>query len=165
MSNSQWYALVVRSDRAFRVRDALRGLGIDEFLPTRTETTRWSDRVKTSERQLFPGYIFAFFNGNQSQVLDLPGVLHILPSSLNPTPIDSDEISSLRTALASSTASQATLHDYVVGAKVLIKSGPLAGVSGVVVRTKDSVRVSVGIEMLGRAMSVTIDAGDLEKAA
>lgn len=162
-SQTPWYALVVRSNRAFQIRDKLRDQGIDEFLPTYTETTRWSDRTKISTRQLFPGYLFVRCDADASPILDLPGVVQILPSNLNPVSIDPDEISSLRITLASQVP--VSLHAYVVGGKVTIKSGPLSGVSGVVVRTGNSVRVIVGIEMMGRALSVPVDAGDLEKAA
>ena len=160
---SAWYALRVRALYAFRIRDELRRLGVDEFLPTFTETTRWSDRTKISERQLFPGYLFARLNGCASHVLSIPGVINVLPSNMKPTAIEDSEVSSLRIAIESQLPITPCPHS--AGDKVFFRSGPLAGACGVVVRTRDSIRVIVGIEMLGRAVSVTVDAGDLEKAA
>jgi transcription antitermination factor NusG len=159
----QWYALVVRSNRAFKIRDRLQELGIQEFLPTFTETIQWSDRVKTTERQLFPGYLFAKLNGDASSALNLPGVIQLLPSNIKPTSIDDQEISSLRTIIASQVPVQPCV--YVAAQKVTIRSGPFEGVSGVVIRTRGAVQVIVGIEALGKAVKLTVDAADLEKAA
>ena len=45
----------------------------------------------------------------------------------------------------------------------MIGSGPLTGVSGTVVRDGNSARLVVGVEMLGRAVSVEIDAADVKR--
>ena len=162
VGRAHWFALQVRTDRAFKVRDALRDAGIDEFLATYEETTRWSDRTKTSIRQLFPGYVFARVGvGREPAVLALPGVLQLLPTNLHPIAIPDDEIAALRAVIASKLP--AVRCPYVAGNRVTIESGPLAGVSGVVVKTRDETRIVVGVEMLGRAVSVEIEAADLTK--
>jgi transcription antitermination factor NusG len=161
--SAKWYALVVRSNRAFQVRDKLQELGIDEFLPTFTEQIRWSDRIKSTERQLFPGYLFAKLNGDSSFVLNLPGVIQLLPSNLKPTSIDDAEIESLRIVTASQLP--AVRVPYTPGTRVSVISGPLAGACGIVEKSSGAVRVILGIEMLGRAVSVMVDAEDLEKEA
>jgi len=55
----------------------------------------------SSEWHLFPGYLFGRLNGNMSQVLDLPGLAHILPFNLTRPAIDDSEISSLKLAVDS----------------------------------------------------------------
>jgi transcriptional antiterminator NusG len=160
--STQWYALVVQSKWAFRIRDRLQELGIQEFLPTVTETKQWSDRIKTKERQLIPGYLFARLNGDAATVLNLHGVTHLLPSNLNPISIDDSDISNLRIIAAAQVPLERV--PYKPGTRVSVISGPLAGASGVVEKVSGGVRVIIGIEMLGRALSVPVDAGDLEKA-
>lgn len=160
-----WFVLQVQVNRAFRIREWLREAGIGEWLPTYTETIRWSDRQKTFERQVFPGYILVrLATVNQSvRVLRFPGVISLLPTALSPIAVDDQEIRDLRKALASALPVQPCA--YVAGQRVTIRRGALAGVTGAVVRVKGETRVVVGIEMLGRAVSVTIEAADLEKAA
>lgn len=158
----RWYALAVRSNRAFRVRDALLDLKVPAFLPTYWESKRWSDRIKRCERQLFPGYLFACFDSDEdSEILSLSGVLDILPNALRPVPVDDSEIESLRIALTSGLIARPCPH--VVGESVLVERGPLTGASGVVQRVKDEFRLVVGIKMLGRAIGVTLDAEDVKK--
>lgn len=164
---ARWYAVWVMSNAEFVVEDALRGYGIESFLPTWTEVTQWSDRKKTIHRPLFPGYLFARCDpsenerGPRREILRIAGVIEVLPSNLSPAPVDPAEIENLRRMLAADLPF--TPCKYVTGDEVLIDSGPLAGVRGIVQRTKDGTRVIVKIEMLKRAVSVEIDFRDLVK--
>lgn len=158
----RWYALYVMSNAEFVVEEALRGYGIESFLPTWSEVTVWSDRKKTIHRPLFPGYLFA--RCDESQLREIPriaGVIEILPSKLNPAPVDPADIANVRRALAADLPM--TPCRYITGDEVLIDSGPLAGVRGIVQRSKDGTRVIVKIEMLKRAVRVEIDFRDLVK--
>lgn len=159
-----WYALYVMPNAEFVVEDALRADGIETFLPTWLDVTQWSDRKKTIRRPLFPGYLFA--HGARQEVLKvlmLAGVIKILPDNLKPAPVDASEIENVRRALASGLALKPC--EYVTGDQVVIDSGPLAGVKGIVQRSKNGTRVVVKIEMLRRAVSVEIDVKDLMKDA
>ena len=148
----------------FVIEDALEAHGIESFLPTWLETIQWSDRVKTIKRPLFPGYIFARCRAvSRNELVRIAGVIAILPSSLNPLPVDAAEIENVRRALASGAPMKPC--DYVAGDAVSIDTGPLAGVKGIVQRTKNGTRVIVKIEILRRAVSVEIDAGELVKEA
>jgi transcriptional antiterminator NusG len=158
-----WYALWVMSNAEFTVLDALYGYQIEAFLPTWTEITQWSDRKKTIRRPLFPGYLFVRCDAKQRVLLTrIAGVIEVLPTSMNPLPVDPAEIENVRRALAAGLPMKPCA--YVSGDEVVIDSGPLAGVKGIVQRTKNGTRVVVKIEMLQRAVSVEIDALDLMKA-
>jgi transcription antitermination factor NusG len=158
-----WYALRARPAHIQTLQEKLTEAGFETFVATYTETTRWSDRSKTVERQAIPGYLFvSVANVNElHEAAHFPGVLQVLPTLTQPEPIDQTEIASLRQTLASRIP--AAPCAYVAGERVTIDAGPLAGVAGVVVRSEAETRVIVGIEMLGRAVSVAIDAADLKK--
>lgn len=157
-----WYALRLRSNREFRVARHLQEHGFDGYLPTYTQETRWSDRAKKLARPLFPGYIFVCAAAGLTDLLRLPGVVQALPTSTDPALIDEREIESLRIALAS--GKPAAECPYVAGELVEIDRGPLAGVAGVVKRTRGALRVAVNITLLNRAMCVEVDAADLKSA-
>lgn len=158
----KWYALWVMSNAEFVVEDALRGHGIESFLPTWSGETQWSDRKKTIVRPLFTGYLFARCNRAQLDAIPrIAGVIEILPTKLNPQPIETADVENVRLALAAKLP--LTPCQYVTGDAVLIDSGPLAGVRGIVKRTKDGTRVIVKIEILRRAVSVEIDFRELVK--
>jgi transcription antitermination factor NusG len=154
-----WYAARVRSQQERKVQGALIAAGIDEFLPIYREEVRWSDRTKVVERALFPGYIFCRL-ADPLPVLRISGVVQILGSNLTPLAIPDREIANVRAVCAS--LAKAAPCAYVVGQPVVIASGPLAGIEGVIKRVKGALRLIVAIELLGRGMSVEIDAGDVE---
>jgi transcription termination/antitermination protein NusG len=159
---SSWYAIFVLSNAEFVVEDALRTHGIDVYLPTWTEVTTWSDRKKKVQRPLFRGYLFARCDAGQLQhIPHIAGVIQILPSNLKPQPVDDADIDNVRRTMK--LPFPAKPCEYVTGDAVLIDSGPLAGVKGIVRRTKNGTSVVVKIELLQRAVSVEIESRDLVK--
>lgn len=148
----------------FVVEEALVGYGIEVFLPTWTEKTEWSDRVKTIIRPLFPGYLFVNCEGTEPrrEILRIAGIIKVLPTSLSPQSVDGEQIENVRRALA--TRLPVTRCEYKTGDDVLIDKGPLAGVRGIVQRTKQGTEVIIRVEMLQRAVSVHVDAADVLKA-
>ncbi len=55
-------------------------------------------------------------------------------------------------------------HKYIkAGQPYRIIAGPLAGLEGIVVRTKNSIRLVLQIDMLGQATSVEVDTDMIEK--
>ena len=160
-SVSQWFALRLRSQCEFKVSNLLEIAGIESFLPTWSEQVKWSDRVKVTVRPLFTGYVFAKCEVSEiSHILQLAGVVQILPTSIAPIAIPDAEIESLRIVLASDLP--VVCHPHVVGSPVLITHGALAGVSGVVVRTKGETRLVVNLEILNRSVSVEMESADVE---
>lgn len=155
----RWYALRTRSRHEFAVRDELALLGTEQFLPTWREQTRWTDRNTVTTRPLFAGYIFARFDPlARASVLAVRGVVQILSIDSHPTPISDDEIAALRAVVDSPAAFERV--PYVAGSTVRIERGPFAGVSGIVTQTQGAATLTIPITILGRAVSVRIDAAD-----
>lgn len=161
----KWFALRVRAQFEFKVRDSLETAGLEAFLATWSEEVQWSDRKKTTVRPLFPGYVFARMDGFRefNWALQTRGVVQILPDSLNPLAVSDAEIATVKRVMDAKVS--AIPCDFTAGETVTIDNGPLAGVSGVVVKTKGSMRVVVSVEILRRAVSVELDAGTLLKKA
>jgi transcription antitermination factor NusG len=162
--SSSWYAVHVLSNAEFVVESALIGYGIETFLPTWSEKTEWSDRTNITIRPLFPGYLFVKCEGSEPrrEILRIAGIIKVLPTNLSPQPVDADQIENVRRALA--TRLPVTRCDYQAGDEVLIDKGPLAGVKGIVQRTKRGTEVIIRIEMLQRSVCVHVDASDVLKA-
>lgn len=162
-SGNRWFALRTLSRFEFAVRDALAAEGIEQFLPTVAQETRWTDRIAKVTRPLFTGYIFARFVPASAQtVLQTRGVVQILTIDGQPAAIPDEEIAALRCALERGLA---VVHcPYVAGETVRIERGPFSGVSGVISGTVGSTTLTIPITILGRAVAVRIDAADVMKA-
>ena len=97
-----WYAVRVRSNFERITASHLRERGYEEFSPSYKVQRRWSDRTKTVEQFLFPGYVFARLNPhNRLLVVTSPGVVGLVGLGKTPTPIPDQEIENIRTLVRS----------------------------------------------------------------
>jgi transcription antitermination factor NusG len=152
-----WYALHVRARFEKYVQSHLEEKGYESFLPTYVSKRRWSDRVKSLSLPLFPNYVFCKFDvQSRLPILVTPGVNFIVGVGRSPVPVDPQEIVSIRQVLESGVAAKP--WPYIgAGEMVRIETGPLEGLSGIVVRTKGVDRLIVSVSLLMRSVSVDID--------
>jgi transcription antitermination factor NusG len=157
MSNDLWYALKVRSRCEGMVAEILSAKGYELFLPTYKSRRRWSDRVKTLELPLFPGYLFCQFDlKTRLPILTTPGVSFIVGSGRLPEPVDRTEIEDLRTVVRAGVAYSP--HPYVnVGQKVRIEYGALTGLVGLVTEVRNEMRLILSVNLLMRSVSIEVD--------
>lgn len=162
-SRPAWFAARTRSRFEFIARDQLRDACVDAWFPTRMDLSTWSDRKKSIERPLFPGYVFARFGrADVANVLQTRGIVQILGTGTNEySEIDADVIENLKRVAAQ--PAEVSLGAYVVGETVRVERGPFAGIAGVITRVKNAVTLSIPVVILGRSVSVQIDAADVEK--
>jgi transcription termination/antitermination protein NusG len=162
---ASWYALRVRSNHERAVRRLLELRGVDAFLPLYASESRWSDRVKTVERCLYPGYVFAHVL-SLAPALECAGVCGVL-GGIRPAVIPDAEIDSVRIVLAS--MHPKTPVEYAAslepGDAVEIVAGALKGVIGKVQQHAKGLRLVVAVSMFGRGLAVELDAAALRKAA
>src|SRR5258707_12511573 len=73
-------------------------------------------------------------------------------------------ISAIRLAAASS--KRVEPHPFLKeGQKVRVKSGPLSGIEGILQRWKDSLRLVLSVELLGRSVAVEVEQCDIHRDA
>ena len=157
-----WFAVqtMPRHEKAvakhFEVRE------IASFLPLYGEMHRWKNGCRVEvEQPLFPGYLFTRIARDECvRVLSVPGVVSLVGAGRVPTPVSDFEIESLRSGLHLRTFEP---HPYlVVGRKVRIRAGALAGMSGVLVRKKNKFRVVLALDLIMRSVAVEVDIDELE---
>lgn len=152
-----WYAIRVRSRSEVIVSSMLGNRGYEVFLPIYESRRKWSDRIKSVRLPLFPGYTFCRFDACQRRaVITTSGILSIIGSGNGPTPINDDELSSIRAIVRSGVAAQPWPF-LKEGQRVCVKAGPLAGVEGVVLRVSNRERIVVSITLLGRSVAAEIE--------
>jgi len=160
-----WFALQVKSRHERIAAQALRNKGYEEFLPIYQSRRRWSDRLKMLSLPLFPGYVFCRFAPWQRiRVLDTPGVYGIVCAGKIPAPIDESEVKALQAVIRC--RAEAEPWPFLnVGARVTIADGPLRGLSGILVQTKQQQRVVLSVSLLQRSVAVEVDRSRIEQAA
>jgi transcription antitermination factor NusG len=152
-----WYAIRVRPNYEKPVAAALRGKGLQEFLPLIRSKRQWSDRVKIMDLPLFPGYLFCRLNLEaRLPLLTTPGFLYLVGVGKNPEPVDETEIAGIQAVLRSG-LTVTPWPNLVVGQKVRLKHGPLRGLDGVLTRIANRHRIYVSVTLLKRSISVEVD--------
>ena len=152
-----WFAIRVRSNYERTTTIHLRERGYQEFSPSHKVERRWSDRKKTVEQFLFPGYVFSRLDPyDRLPILTIPGVIGLVGLGKIPSPIPDHEIENVRTMVQSGLL-VLPWPCLEVGQRVLIEHGPLAGVEGILQEVKSKWRLVVSIDLLRRAVSTEVD--------
>jgi transcription antitermination factor NusG len=156
-----WYAACTRSRHEKSIVRQLEERGIEYFLPLYRSVRRWKDRRKELDLVLFPGYVFVRLPWRERlRVLQLPSILRFVTFNGLPAALPISELEALRNGLTQGV--YAASHPYLrVGKRVLVRYGPLAGASGILVRKKDNFRIVISIEAIMRSVAVEIDEGDV----
>ncbi len=155
MSQLSWYAVHTRSRQEVKVQTNLVLKGLEVFLPRVLVRSRRRDRLKMLEAPLFPGYLFVHTDLNDwahYNIIRNQGVVRILGTKGQYTPVPEDTVTSLRT-LVNSGQPVFPWSKLTPGKRVRVVDGPLAGASGVILRLKKGKsRLVVGVELLGRSI-------------
>lgn len=155
--SQRWFALRVKSRCEKVVAMMAQNKGFEEFLPLYQSRRRWSDRLKSVELPLFPGYLFCRLDPQyRLPLLTIPGVLHFVGIGKIPVPIEDAEIAALQTAVRSGLLTEPWPF-LEIGQRVRLDDGPLAGLEGILVGTSKQQRIVVSVTLLKRSVAVTIE--------
>jgi len=160
---SWWHALYTRHQHEKVVAQALSGKGFEVFLPQYRTVHRWKDRQKQLMLPLFPNYVF--IHGGLDRMLILvttPGFHSLISWGGRPANIPAEEIEAVRRLVES--PYQVEPHPFLkCGDRVRIKSGPLEGIEGILVRKTRGYRLVLSVEMLSKSASVEVEASMVEQ--
>lgn len=157
----RWYAVFTMPRHEKRVAGHCTERGIESFLPLYQVTHRWKNRCTAMvELPLFPNYSFVRMDARERiQVLSLSSVRYIVSSGREPLPVPDEYISFLRAGLV---AHRIEPHPNLeVGDRVRIKTGPMAGLEGILDRHKNGLRIVLKLEMIGRSIALEVGAAEV----
>jgi transcription antitermination factor NusG len=156
-----WYAVYTLPRHEKAVAEHLAFRQVETYLPLYLSARRWAGRRALVQLPLFPGYVFVRISAHERiRVLEHPSVLRLVTFGGRPAPLSDREIERLRAALETGKAEPFPF--LIPGKRVRVKSGPLVGVEGTIVRRKGKMRLVVSIEAIQRSIIFDLDAADLE---
>jgi transcriptional antiterminator NusG len=155
-----WYAVYTWARHEKTVASQFEQRGLKHFLPLYLTVRNWNKRTVRLSLPLFPSYVFVqTLPADHFRPLQVPGVVHYVGNH-KASPIPDDEIDGLRRVLLSGVG--VAPHPYLApGNAVRISSGPLAGLSGVIERTKSGCRFIVSVNMIMRSVAVEVNGFNL----
>ena len=160
-----WYALHTSYQHEKTVARVLTRKGFDIFLPLYDVAHRWKDRTKQLSLPLFPCYVFIQGGlDRRLQVLNTPGVFSFVGWSGRAAPIPEEEIEAVLKMVDGSLKVEP--HPFLkCGDRIRVKSGPLQGIEGILVRKKNLFRLVLSVEMLQKSVAVEVDVTTVESVA
>lgn len=161
---ARWYAVYTWARHEKAVARHFEERGLTYFLPLYQAIHCWNKRSCRVSLPLFPGYVFVRTNMQERyKPLQVPGVLHYAGGGATPSPIASEEIEALRRILIS--GKDVSPYPYLsAGQPVRIAAGPLAGLCGIIQRTKSGNRFVISVETIKQSIAVELDGFQLASA-
>ena len=159
---ANWFAVYTTSRHEKAVGRQFEARHIASFLPIYKSMRKWKNGLRVVvEQPLFPSYIFVNIERRDAvKVLQVPGVLSIVSAGREPASLPSEEIESLRSGLPNRNCEP---HPYLtVGEKVRIVDGSLAGLTGVLLRKKNNLRVVLTLDLIRQSVAVEVGADEIE---
>ncbi len=157
----RWYAAYTCAHHEKSVARQLELRSIESFLPLYEKVSRWKDRRVKVQLPLFSGYVFVRMALEEKlRVLQIPSMVRLVGFNGSPTPLNDDEMEAMRNGLTRILHAKPCPY-LQVGRRVRIKSGPLAGLQGILLRKKASYRFVLSLEQIHRSIVVDVDAVDL----
>lgn len=148
-----WFAIYVKTRHEKQVAFALEGRGYEAFLPTRVKRHAYN---RTFHLPLFPGYVFSRIEpSNTLPIVTTPGVVSIVGNGRSPEPISEPEIEGLKTIVKAGLRPIPWRY-LSPGQEILVESGPLRGVKGVLVDARNETWVVLSINLLRRSVAVKV---------
>lgn len=166
VESDKWYALHTRPRHEKAVAHRLGDCGVETFLPIVTELHRWSDRKKKVEMPLFSCYVFAKFISNREdrlRVLRVDGVLGLVGSHSEGTPIPEEQIDAIRT-LVDGTLPWTAYPFLKIGQRVRVRSGALDGMEGILVSRNGTSTLVISVDAIQRSLAVRVEGYQVEAA-
>lgn len=159
----RWHALYTRHQHEKAVSQALTEKGFEVYLPRYRTIHQWKDRRKELLLPLFPNYVF--IHGGLNRMLNIvstPGVHAVVSCGGRAAEITAGEIETIRRVVEGPL--QVEPYSFLkCGDMVRVKSGPLQGIEGILVRRGGGLRLVLTVEMLSQAAAVEIDASLVEQ--
>ena len=151
-SAAQWYAVQTRYRFERKVTSQLERQGFETFLPLLKEVHRWSDRQKSLDTLLFPGYTFVRLDPAPlalRKMVQAGGVIGLIKFAGEAAQVPAKQIDDLRKLLSQRVPF--AMHPFLkVGQKVRIRDGSLDGLEGILEETGEKNSSSRSTRSSGR---------------
>jgi transcriptional antiterminator RfaH len=152
-----WYPVYTKARAEKKAFELLSTKGIESYLPLQRRLKQWSDRKKWVEEPLLKSYLFVRISVPQrTEVLMTKGVAGFLYFSGKIASMPERQINELKLVMASPYELEVTATHLEAGEKIVIKAGPLKGLTGEVVAYRSKKQLILRLENLGYSIVVQV---------
>lgn len=164
---ARWYAIYTQPRQENRAECNLNAWWVETFFPRLKERRQniYTNAVIYQVKPLFPRYLFARFERSRLRKISLTrGVREVVSFGSGPTEIKDEIITAIRSHIGDDGCVRFD-EELSEGDKVVIREGPLAGVSAIFQKKmKSSERVMLLLAAVSYQGCIVIDRASVEKS-
>ena|ERR1700744_4251511 len=159
-----WYPVYTHPRAEKKAYQALINKGINAYLPLHRQLKRWSDRKKWVEEPFIKSYLFVNIKqSEQTEVLMTKGIARFIYFSGKIASMPQQQIEELKLLIASPYELEITEEDLQPGEKIIIKAGPLKGITGEIISYRSQKQLILRLESLGCSIIVHVAASLIDR--
>lgn len=153
-----WLVIKTKTKCEKFVRDKIKAMGIDAFVPLQKRTAKYNRKVKVYELPLISCYTFVRMDKTKrNQILSLPYVQGMLRMNGKDCTVSDREMQWLHKVSGIDQEVTTEILSMQQGDQVMIAYGHLAGMEGKIVARRSKHEVVVALESLGLQMVLQVD--------
>jgi len=151
----KWYPVCTNPRAEKQAYQALINKGLETYLPLHRQLKQWSDRKKWVEEPLIKSYLFVYINEHeQTEVLMTKGISRFIYFSGRVASMPQKQINELKLLMASPFELEITEDNLQPGEKIIIKAGPLKGLTGEIISYRSQKQLALRLENLGYSIII-----------
>src|ERR1700712_478404 len=160
----KWYPVYTNPRSEKKAHKALLEKGIETYLPLKRQLKQWSDRKKWVEEPFIKSYLFVHIaEHEQAEVLMTRGIGRFIYFSGKIAPMPDRQIDDLKLLMTSSLELEITEENLLPGEKIILKAGPLKGMTGEIITYPPQKQLVLGIESLGFSVIIHVAASLIDR--
>jgi transcriptional antiterminator RfaH len=161
---AKWYPVYTNPRAEKQACQLLLNKGIECYLPLHKQLKQWSDRKKWVEEPFIKSYLFVRINEHQqTEVLMTKGIARFIYFSGRTASMPDRQIDELKLLMASPYELEVTAEHLQPGEKIVIKAGPLKGLTGEIISYRSQKQLALRLENLGYSIVVYVASSLLER--
>ena len=156
---SKWYPVYTHPRAEKKAHEALLNKGIEAYLPLRRQLKQWSDRKKWVDEPFIKSYLFVHIAEHErANVLMTQGITRFIYFGGKIAPMPDRQIDDLKLLMTSAVDLEVTEENLLPGEKIILKAGPLKGMTGEIISYRSQKQLALRLENLGCSVIIHVAA-------
>lgn len=160
---TNWKVLYVKSKYELKVEQHLNLLGVEHYLPKVQVIKKWSDRIKKMLVPAFPSYLFVRIEEkDRNKVFDVKGVLRYVRHENRDAVLKDEDLNLIRNSQSNLVPESLQSLKKLKGQMIRIKTGLLAGKTGLLVNLLGKKFVQLRLETIAMEFLIELPVEQLQ---
>src|SRR5476649_1810501 len=164
LDTGKWYPVYTNPRAEKKAYQSLINKGVEAYLPLQRQLKQWSDRKKWVEEPFIKSYLFVHIREReQTEVLMTRGVARFIYFSGKIASMPERQIAELKLLMASPFELEITEENLQPGEKIMIKAGPLKGLTGEIISYRSQKKLALRLENMCYSIIVHVAASLIDR--